>query len=211
MKYEPVLVLFAKKPIEGEVKTRLCPPLSPIQAKQVAILLIEQSVKNACEHWPGPVELCLWPDTDDDFMRKLSKQYMFDLTTQSHGDLGDKMAATMSVKMAVNQVALIMGCDVLNCSRDILLEAFNALKTGKNVIGPTIDGGYYCVGVNRPEDKMFNDVNWGSDRAFKQTVDSCSSCGIEFDSILPQLRDLDTYDDLLVLSRQYPILESFLI
>ena len=211
MNYEPVLVLFAKKPIEGEVKTRLSPPLSLKQARQVAELLIEMAVKNACENWPGPVELCLWPDIEDDCICNLSDQYTFDVTLQSEGDLGDKMTTVMSDKAALNQVALIMGCDVLDCPKEILLKAFNQLQDGKNVIGPTIDGGYYCIGVNQPEENMFNDVDWGSEQAFMQTVNSCKSSGIEFDLNLPQLRDLDTYDDLLVLSQQCPILEPFLI
>ncbi len=211
MSTEPVLVLFAKKPVKGRVKTRLSPPLNTSQATQVAMMLIEQSVKRAYEYWPGKIELCLWPDLEDEFIQDLEGRYKINLAVQCEGDLGEKMYAAMNNKKVVNQVALIMGCDVPHCSKEIFLKAFIALETNKNVIGPTSDGGYYCIGVNHPQSLMFENVDWGSRLAFKQTLQSCKSGGIEFELSLPELRDLDTYDDLVVLSKQFSALRPFLI
>jgi len=210
MSIEPKIVLFAKKPVEGMVKTRLSPPLSAYQASQVAIILIEQSVRNACQHWPGKVELCLWPDLESEFIQNLADQFSFDLTVQSDGDLGDKMVAAMNNQRILNQVALIMGCDVF-CSKDIYLNAFNSLKDNKNVIGPTMDGGYYCIGVQHPKIDMFEGGRWGSDIALQQTLISSKKREIQFDTTLPERRDLDSYDDLVVLSQQFLALQPFLI
>ncbi len=211
MNNNPVLILFAKKPVAGEVKTRLSPPLSANQARQVAMTLIDESLDNACRHWPGPIELSLWPDSDDEFVETLSKRYTLAVSEQSAGNLGDKMYAAMAAKLANHQAALIMGCDVPHCCGHILQTAFAGLAAKKNVIGPTIDGGYYCIGSWAVDENMFANVAWGTDQAFAQTINSCSHCEIEFDLHLPILRDLDCYDDLVVISKQCAALQSYLI
>ncbi len=211
MSAEPVLILFAKKPVVGKVKTRLSPPLSPQQAKQVAQILVEQSLDNVSLHWPGTIELSLWPDFEDEFIETLTRRYQCKLSVQSEGNLGDKMYAAMASKRAENRTALIMGCDVPHCPSEILESAYNVLLAKKNIIGPTIDGGYYCIGSQFTDAKMFAGVDWGSEQAFVQTIDSCNNCDIEFDLLLPQLRDLDCYDDLVVISEYCPALKTFLI
>ena len=211
MSAEPVLILFAKKPIAGEVKTRLSPPLSTTQAQEVAQLLIQQSLENASRYWQGTIELSLWPDFKDDFVQTLLRDYHCTLSVQNEGNLGDKMYAALSFKLASKRPVLIMGCDVPHCPGDILRKAHQNLELGKNIIGPTIDGGYYCIGTQSTNVKMFDGVDWGTERAFAQTITGCRSCGIEFDSLLPELRDLDCYDDLVVISEHCPMLKAYLI
>ena len=208
--HEPVLILFAKKPIAGKVKTRLCPPLSSDQAQQVAIQLIKLSVETASAHWPGDIELCVWPDTEDEFLIGLSKQYDIELSTQVSGDLGRKMQVAMAKKVNMGHKAMVIGVDVPQCSAENLMTAYTALKYDKNVIGPTVDGGYYCIGVNNPDATMFDNVHWGSEMAYAQTLSSCARAGIKFDTILQCLNDLDNYEDLQTISKHIPQLSAWI-
>ena len=170
----------------------------------MATLLILKSVENISAHWQGCIELCVWPDHRDDMLAQLSRHYRIELSTQSSGDLGEKMRFSMMQKVNMGHNVMIMGADVPHCSGEILQTAYACLKAGKNVIGPTVDGGYYCIGVNNPETTMFVNVRWGSRKAYAQTLLSCADAGIEFDCILPRLNDLDTVDDLKQISRQLP-------
>lgn len=206
----PIVILFAKKPEAGRVKTRLCPPLSAIQASKVATLLIEKSIEIISACWPGEVELSVWPDTRDTVFEGLVSRYGIKLSTQVCGDLGVKMRFSLARAAKKGQSAMIMGTDVPHCPADIIREAYGCLQSGKNVIGPTLDGGYYCIGVSDPKPAMFNNVNWGSALAYEQTRMSCRDSGILFDRILPVLNDLDTYEDLQALCGQLPELRNFI-
>ena len=208
-KNEPVLLLFAKKPELGKVKTRLCPPLTSVQAKQVAILLIEKSVERFSEFWPGELELCVWPDRFDTTFEALSTDFDVKLSTQTDGDLGQKMHAAISRKVSKGQNAMVIGTDIPHCHAQILESAYKALSNDKNVIGPTFDGGYYCVGVNNPNAAMFENVSWGSEQAYAQTLTSCAQADINFDVVLPFINDLDSYEDLLDISKLLPELRAF--
>ena len=58
----PALLLFARQPLAGRVKTRLAARLGDRRAAEVAALLVTASVENACTHWPGEVWLVAEPD-----------------------------------------------------------------------------------------------------------------------------------------------------
>ena len=207
---DPIVIVFAKKPEQGRVKTRMCPPLSEVQAKELAIYLTQKTIENISAYWPGKIELCVWPDSRDDVFTELVSRYAIDISTQVAGDLGVKMRIAMTRSVNSGRNAMIMGADVPHCSGEIIDSAYQALKSDKNVIGPSVDGGYYCIGVTNPKPAMFKNVSWGSSSAFTQTLSSCKDSGIEFGTILPCLNDLDTFEDLRKLSEQLPELRNFI-
>ena len=205
---EPVLIVFAKKPELGKVKTRLCPPLSSLQAMQVAKFVIKKSIENFSKHWLGEVELCVWPDSNDVMIEALCADFGIAQSAQVSGDLGEKMYAAIFEKIGMGHNAMVIGADVPHCSAQILKTAYKALKADKNVIGPTVDGGYYCIGVNNPKATMFENVSWGSEQAYAQTLSSCAHENINFDVTLPRLNDLDDFKDLQEISIQLPELNA---
>ena len=72
MRVDPALILFAKSPVPGRVKTRLMSQLNAQQAARVATLLIEHTVRLAVNSWPGPIALHTWPDTNHEVLKSLS-------------------------------------------------------------------------------------------------------------------------------------------
>ena len=85
------LVLFAKAPIAGKVKTRLQSHCSATQAAQIAQILLEESIKQTTKYWPGKVVLSVYLDSEHPFLTAMQDKYSLALSIQSHGDLGDKM------------------------------------------------------------------------------------------------------------------------
>lgn len=191
----PALVLFAKSPVPGKVKTRLQPELNADQAAQVAAQLIEQSVHLAVKAWPGPVWLYTWPNTDHALFRTLSERTRIRLGLQSTGDLGKKMTNAIGKFTAKKTAAAVMGCDVPHCPLVTLKLAADLLEQGRYVIGPSTDGGYYFIGLQQCRPELFAGIEWGSGNVLEATLAAAKNLNIDFYQ-LPALRDIDDFEDL---------------
>ncbi len=201
-KLEPALILFAKTPVPGAVKTRLQPQLDALRAAQVAELLIEQTVITA-RHWPGPVSLAVWPQEDHPLFHRLRQEYALPIHRQCAGELGFKMDDALTGGMQLGRPAAIMGCDVPHCPVDVLLFAAAELMHERPVLGPSTDGGYYFIGLTRPSSALFKNIAWGTDAVLTQTLHQAQGAGIAF-TLLPELTDLDSWNDLVLLQDAIP-------
>ena len=204
----PALLLFAKQPLAGAVKTRLQPQCNPQQAADIADFAIRASVQLAVSYWPGEVTLCGWPDCDHFLFREMAEQYHIHLANQDPGDLGEKMQQALAQAIAISGAAAVMGCDVPQCTGPILEQAFEALARSRNVLGPTLDGGYYFIGLQHSAPRLFEAIDWGSDHVLKQTQARAQELGVEFE-MLTRLRDIDTWEDLRIVSQTYPPLRPY--
>lgn len=198
----PVLILFAKTPEPGTVKTRLCPPLTDQQAAQLAELLIEHTVRLA-QCWPGPVQLAVWPNTRHPLFQRLAGEYGLPCVRQDPGDLGAKMAAAIATSVCQDRPAAIMGCDVPHCPAPVLVSAAQHLQAGKNVLGPTNDGGYYFIGLSANHPALFSGIAWGTNHVLNQTRARAADLGVAF-TLLPSLTDLDTWSQVRAISAEIP-------
>lgn len=176
----------------------MIPELGQEGSAALACRLIELSVRNAFDHWPGEVTLYVWPNTDHEFLHDLSNRYGLTISRQSLGDLGQKMFNALQEQALSGTPAVIMGCDVPHCPKQILQQAYDEISQGHHVIGSSDDGGYYLIGINPPNIDVFSDIPWGSDRVFSLTIEKAAENQIEF-TYLPQLNDLDTLEDVLAL------------
>jgi uncharacterized protein len=206
---QPALLLFAKQPIAGEVKTRLLPQYSAAQAAEIAALLIEETVALAAANWPGPIYLSCTPDVGHPLFRDLAARFGVMLTAQTTGDLGARLQQALGFGIERHGAAAVLGCDVPHCEWEILDDANSALARGRNVLGPSEDGGYYLIGLCDRYPELFVDIDWGGPRVLAATLERAQAIGIEF-TLLPMLRDIDTAADLWLVAKQYPVLRRFL-
>lgn len=204
----PSLILFAKAPVPGQVKTRLMPELDAREAAQVAILLIEHTVRLALENWPGPVTLHAWPDPNHAVFKNLADAHGVALAQQSRGNLGEKMHNAISSLTRGGTPAALMGCDVPQCPGEVLREAYALLRQRCDIIGPTIDGGYYLIGLQQSHQGLFENMQWGSESVMESTLAAAQYCGIHF-TCLPPLRDLDCFEDLTWAAKRMPALKKW--
>jgi hypothetical protein len=205
---QPELILFAKHPVAGHVKTRLQPVYSPRECAEVAVFLVRATVELVTANWPGEVSLYGAPDASHPLFAELAQQYGLRLAAQGDGDLGARMAAALGEGVARAGAAAIMGCDVPHCPWETIDQANDWLARGHYVIGAAEDGGYYFVGGPTAPASLFEQVGWGTPRALVQTVRQAQQLGIEFEW-LPMLRDLDTPEDLRVVARAYEPLKRY--
>jgi rSAM/selenodomain-associated transferase 1 len=207
---QPDLILFAKKPIPGEVKTRLSSAYTPAQAAEIAGFLIRATVELAVSAWPGEVYLYVAPDPDHALFASLARQYHVHLAAQAlAADLGARMYAALCEGIARRGAAAVMGCDVPHCGWEILDEANERLARGQPLLGPAEDGGYYFIGMaGHCPPSLFEGIAWGGPTVLEDTLARARALGLEFE-FLPTLRDIDTPDDLWLVSRRHTRLQAF--
>ena len=200
------LILFAKQPRPGAVKTRLQPPLSPRQAASVAAILIRLSLARAMRCWPGTCVLALAPLVPDDPLSLWAHGHDISLVAQGDGDLGERMARALA---GAGGPAVIMGCDVPHCSEQILHQAHSRLAAGEYVLGPSFDGGYYLIGMPRSRPELLQGISWGTARVAAQTRARAAAGGLCLHE-LPTLRDIDEWSDVMALRSRLPVLDRYL-
>lgn len=206
---QPELILFAKKPVPGQVKTRLQPDYLPEQAAEIASFLIRATTELAISAWPGEISLYVWPDCNHALFYQLASEYHLRLTSQAEGDLGTKMWHALGEGIARRGSAAILGCDVPHCGWDVIDQANDLLASGKNILGPTEDGGYYFIGLQQARPELFENIPWGFNKVLETTLARAASLDVEF-HLLKKLRDIDTANDLWLVAQKYEPLKRFL-
>ena len=206
MKSKPSLLLFAKTPILGNVKTRLRPQCSEKQCLELAKILLEDSIVKAVDCWEGKVVLSVWPELKDDFIQQMSQKYPIELTLQADGDLGDKMSAAFT---EFGYPMAIMGCDAPHIAQKTLTACYSYLTQRKNCLGESEDGGYYIIGLSKQCSEIFQGVEWGSESVFTSTMQRAKRQLLELKQ-LPILNDVDTWQDLVEASDHLPNIVNYL-
>ena len=200
------LTLFAKAPAPGRVKTRLIPRLGARGAAELARLMIRETARAALRHWPGEVELALWPSRDS-FDERLDPSIV--ISEQVRGDLGVKMAHVLS-RASARGFEAVMGCDAPHAPARVYERAWTILDNGGDVVGPARDGGFYFLGVNRFEPSLFDGIRWGGPDVLARLLRNARAQGRAFSTDLPELRDVDDWADLQVVAETWPPLRRFL-
>jgi len=201
------LLLFAKAPIAGQVKTRLHSHCSPEQAAVIAEILLEESIVKAQSAWPGEVHLSVWLDYQHEFLQRMQKRYSLKVAQQAAGDLGEKMLAALN---GFGYPAVVMGCDAPHVPAQVLQNAFDILSSGQSVIGPSEDGGYYLLGLQQPQPNLFNDIAWGGDQVLETTLVRARSTGLALHQ-LDVLNDVDEWQDVCRAARVLPRLADYIV
>jgi len=190
------LIIFAKAPIPGMVKTRLCPPLD----EEEAASLHGSLVMDAIERTKGLKGITLYvagsPDLDHPFFKVMEGRYGARLLLQRGPDLGIRMRNAM--KDAFDQGAtdvLLTGTDFPAMPRAHLLEALTLITKHDALLGPTTDGGYYLIGLRTMRPDVFQDIAWSTASVFAETKKKIAAAGLSL-GLLPECRDLDRPDDL---------------
>lgn len=206
MSVEIPLLLFAKAPIAGRVKTRLQRHCTPEQAAEIAKILLQESLRKVTQVWPGPVSLTVWLDQDHPFLLEMAAKYNVTLSLQAAGDLGAKMHSALQ---QFGYPAAVMGCDAPHVTDASLLQAYTSLSAGESVLGPSRDGGYYLIGLSESMPSLFTNMAWGTDTVLRETLDRVNQTTLTMRQ-LAALQDVDEWPDVLGVADQLPELNRYL-
>jgi rSAM/selenodomain-associated transferase 1 len=171
--------------------------------------LLRATVELAVSAWPAGISLFTHPDSDHPLFRELEREFHIRLARQAEGDLGAKMLAALREGIGRGGSAAIMGCDVPHAGWDVIDHANDLLARGRNVLGPSEDGGYYFIGMQEARPELFEDMAWGGDKVREVTLARAEKLDMEFD-LLTKLRDVDTASDLWLIAQRYEPLKRFL-
>jgi uncharacterized protein len=191
------IIVFAKAPIAGKVKTRLCPPLSAADAAELQCRMIRHTLNTASLADLGPVELHCAPDSRHDFFAQCSRDFAIQLQIQADGDLGNKMQSALEREKR----AILIGTDCPSITAKYLLHAVAAIAAENSIVfGPAEDGGYGLIGVNGATPNVFVDIPWGSADVMNVTRNILSAMGRRWRELEP-IWDVDRPEDLVRLAR----------
>jgi uncharacterized protein len=198
------LVIFAKAPIAGQVKTRLCPPLTPDEAATLhgsfVLDTLERS-KTAVAKLKLPLDryLACSPASTLVFFQIMEERLGVKLIDQIGDDLGARMQQAFETLFAKGyQRVLIVGTDTPSLPLDYYKQALALLENSDLVVGPADDGGYYLIGLKKSAPDLFSAVPWSTDQVLKLTKEKAAKMGLKT-ALLPPWRDVDTIDDLQAL------------
>lgn len=195
------LVIFAKAPIPGQVKTRLCPPLTPdeaatlhgsfvldtVERTKVAVLKLKLSLDRY---------LACAPSATHVFFKIMEERQGVKLLDQVGDNLGARMNQAFQTVFAQGyRQVLLMGTDVPTLPLEYFEQALTSLENHDLVLGPALDGGYYLIGLKRMAPELFVDIPWSADQVLRLTQKSAERIGLKAFLISPW-RDVDTLADL---------------
>lgn len=188
---QQVLLIFAKQPLPGQVKTRLTPPLSSKKAATFYALSQADTIISVnrlniklvicysgardyfSHHFPG-VELC----------------------AQGDGDLGQRLQRMFDIQWHSGaQRVCVIGTDSPDLPIGWITEVFASLAHYAVITIPATDGGYVLLGCSRPCTSLFSGINWSSNLVLQQTRQRALQAGCSYTQ-LHQWQDIDDIDAL---------------
>ena len=163
---EAAIIVFARSPEPGRVKTRLVPLLGAEGAASLHVQLVQRTLQTALAAGLGGVDLYCAPGIKDPFFGGMKKRFGIRLREQGRGNLGERMYRALRR----NPCAILIGSDCPALRPADLRAAARALQGGADaVLSPAEDGGYALIGVRRASRDLFAGIEWGSARVLAQT------------------------------------------
>jgi rSAM/selenodomain-associated transferase 1 len=192
---DALIIVFAKAPRAGEVKTRLIPVLGAEGAAALHRQLVHRTLVTATNAGLGPVELHGAPDDQDAFLRDCACRFGVALLPQQGGDLGARMCHAFEEALARHARVIIVGTDCPVLTEQHLRDAQAALAAGNDaVLIPAEDGGYALIGLAQCDASLFQGVAWGGNTVLAATRERLKTLGWRWHE-LETLWDIDRPED----------------
>jgi len=163
------LIVFAKEPQDGNVKTRLSARLNRLERIDLYKAFLKDTLATARQVRGARKILAYEAVNRPKFLKAQGKDFIF--YKQQGKDLGEKMhKAFLFADQNLAEKTLIIGSDSPDLPAAIIKKAFLELEKKDLVIGPCYDGGYYLLGLKRPSREIFTGIKWSTDKVFAQTM-----------------------------------------
>lgn len=188
------LVIFAKYPEPGKVKTRLAADIGADRAAGLYRDFLYLTLQNATRISNADLFLAYDPPGKRQAFFKILDQQVR-LMAQAGGDLGHRMATAFEQLLSDHRKVVLLGTDSPTLPNVYLRQAFSALSASDAVIGPTEDGGYYLIGLRAPQPELFQGVPWSTGDVLDETLKRAGKLGLQV-HLLPPWHDIDTLADL---------------
>lgn len=201
-----ILIVFAKTPARGTVKTRIGVTSGMEQAAAIYEHLLGITLEESAANHTWQQIIAITPESDGTYFSSRGLVFI----RQAGDHLGDRLRSALQwgFEQGADHV-IIIGSDCPTLSRNDLGAAFSALTDVPAIIGPSLDGGFYLFGVTRNHFQkalqVFQQaITWSSPQVFDQVQSHCQRCSLPLVS-LPPKSDIDTYEDWLHYRKENPV------
>ncbi len=205
------LSVVAKRPAPGQTKTRLCPPLDGVAAAALYECFLQDTLA-LMRRIPAVCRaLAYAPPAELAYFRSLAPD--FTLVPQLGADLGERLDNLLTGLLqeagaSGHSQAVVMDSDSPTLPPGYLVDAFQALDRGADVVlGPCEDGGYYLIGLNRPQPRLLRDVTMSTHYVLQDTLAIARDLGLTV-ALLPTWYDVDTAAELERLAQELATLSA---
>lgn len=190
-----IIVIVSKKPEAGRSKTRLVPPLSDLQAAQLAEALLLDSIDLIAKLDSVELGIAYSPVQENAYFEKISPPGAV-LLPISTANLTEILQITFDhyFNLGYSKVFAFNG-DSPSLPPKILLNGVGILDDHDLVLGPSEDGGYFLIGMQQPNPKLFEGVDWSTDTVLVQTQIHAKYQNLKT-TLLPTWYDIDSIDEL---------------
>lgn len=194
------LLVVSKQPAPGRTKTRLCPPLLPTQAADLYDCFLRDTLTMMRRVEGVQQAIAFLPETAHDYFRHLAPDMA--LTCQRGTSLGERLDHLLNEALAGGSPrAVVIDSDSPTLPHDYITQAFEQLDAADVVLGPTQDGGYYLIGLKKPQPHLLRQVQMSTPHVLDDTLALAEATGLTV-SLLPAWYDVDTIADLHQLDRE---------
>jgi len=194
--HRAALLVIAKAPVAGRAKTRLCPPLSPAQAAELAEAALRDTLDAVLSTRTRRRVLVLDGPPGDWLPRGI------EVVAQRTAGFAERLAGAFE---DVREPAFLIGMDTPQVTPEMLDSALGALCSGESdaVLGLCEDGGYWGIGLTRADAGVFEGVPMSTASTGECQRLRLGELGLRT-RMLPVLRDVDHYADAVAVARQSP-------
>lgn len=201
----PLLIVFAKNPRPGQVKTRLAEALGSDTAAALYRALAEGVLRRT--QAPGAYARAVF-FAPADSVREIEAWLPGESCVAQEGaDLGARMASAFAWAFARgHETVVLVGTDVPALGRAHIHAALSALDAHDVVLGPAFDGGYYLIALRRPAPQLFEGIAWSTGAVLPQTLDRARAAGLR----VATLASLGDVDDVAGLRREWAAVRELL-
>lgn len=191
------LIVFAREPRVGEVKTRLALDLGAARAAEIYSGLLTRTLRLAEASRFGVCYLFAASSGETAYFKRRLDRERWRVRTQCRGDIGQRMYAAIEVVLEEHDFAVLIGSDVADSEVADLDLAWDTLAQPRSgvVMGPSADGGYWLIGLREAHAVIFEDIAWSTPAVLAATLARLAALGIDAISLTPR-NDVDDVDDL---------------
>ena len=200
------LIVFARDPILGKVKTRLNTFLDLKTICDLYTCFLSDSLDKICAIGSVDRFVGIYPSNTSGYFEQLDPSLYADIFTQKGKDLGERMLNAFSERFREGyRRVVIIGADSPSLPLGYIMQAFCSERDV--VIGPSVDGGYYLIGMRGKLVNLFDGVKWGEDTVLEETRYKLEKSGASLE-LLPIWYDVDRAGDLRFLKTHLQLLNE---
>lgn len=200
-----VIIIMAKVPRTGNVKTRLEPFLSPEKCRRLAEAMLSDAI-NKARNIGDKLIVAFAPADEKDYFEIFENHADLILIEQKGADLGGRMANAFAFAKKIEAAAnvLMIGTDSPTFPPELAENAFAALESrAEIVLGKSADGGFYLIGLQKIFPTLFKNIEWSSARVFEQINRNINKLKIKRPALISDWYDVDTPLDLRRLQDEF--------